>query len=87
MFQTKYIEMFNNVVNVKKPYFNSHNYINDIYELFMVIADNASLQYVLVSNSSNDILTVDDMEAYNILTSDNDWMKKMFQEVENVCKN
>ena len=48
--------MFNEAVNEIKPYFNSHNDINDIYELFKDIADNASLQYVLVGN---DILTVD----------------------------
>ena len=83
-FQTKYPEMFNEVVNEIKPYFNSHNNINDIYELFKDIADNASLQYIL---DGNNILTVNDMEEYNILTSDKDWMKKMFHEVENVCKN
>lgn len=55
--------MFNEVVNEIKSYFNSHNDINDIYELFKDIADNASLQYVL---TGNDILTVDDMEASNI---------------------
>lgn len=87
MFQTKYLEMFNRVVDEIKPYFIPQNSISDIYELFMVIADNASLQYVLVSNSSNDILTVDDMEVYNILTSDKDWVEKMFQEVEDVYKN
>ena len=83
-FQTKYPEMFNEVVNEIKPYFNSHNNINDIYELFKDIADNASLQYIL---DGNNILTVNDMEEYNILTSDKDWMKKMFHEVETVCKN
>lgn len=82
MFQTKYPEMFNKVVNEIKPYFNSHNDINDIYKLFINIADNASLQYVLVSNYGGDILTIDDMELYNILTSDKDWMKKMFQEIK-----
>jgi hypothetical protein len=82
MFQTKYPEMFNKVVNEIKPYFNSHNDINDIYKLFINIADNASLQYVLVSNYGGDILTIDDMESYNILISDKDWMKKMFQEIK-----
>lgn len=62
-FQITYPEMFNEVVNEIKSYFNSHNDINDIYELFKDIADNASLQYVL---TGNDILTVDDMEASNI---------------------
>ena len=83
-FKIIYPEMFNEVVNEIKPYFNSCNNINDIYELFKDIADNASLQYVL---AGNDILTVDDMEEYNILTSDKDWMKKMFHEIEDVCKN
>lgn len=69
--------MFNMVVNEIKPYFNSHNDINDIYEFFIDIADNASLQHVLVSNSGNDILTIHDMELYNILTSDKDWIKKI----------
>ena len=87
MFQTKYPEMFNMVIDEIKPYFNSNNNINDIYELFIDIADNASLQYVLVSNSGNDILSIDDMEAYNILTSDNDWIKKLFIEVELKLKN
>ena len=87
MYQTKYPEMFNMVIDKIKPYFNSYNNINDIYELFIDIADNASLQYVLVSNSGNDILSIDDMEAYNILTSDNDWIKKLFIEVELKLKN
>lgn len=87
MFQTKYTEMFNMIIDEMKPYFNSHNNINDIYELFIDIADNASLQYVLVSNSGNDILSIDDMEAYNILTSDKDWIKKLFIEVEHKFKN
>ena len=87
MYQTKYPEMFNMVIDEIKPYFNSNNNINDIYELFIDIADNASLQYVLVSNSGNDILSIDDMEAYNILTSDNDWIKKLFIEVELKLKN
>ena len=87
MFQTKYPEMFNMVIDAIKPQFNSNNNINDIYELFIYIADNASLQYVLVSNSGNDILSIDDMEAYNILTSDNDWIKKLFIEVEHKLKN
>ena len=82
MFQTKYPEMFNKVVNEIKPYFNSHNKINDIYDLFVDIADNASIQYVLRSNSNGDILTEYDMESYNILTSDGEWMKKLFKEVE-----
>lgn len=82
MFQTKYPEMFNKVVNEIKPYFIPQNDIKDIYKLFIDIADNASLQYVLVSNSGSDILTIDDMESYNILTSDKDWVRKMFQEVE-----
>ena len=82
MFQTKYPKMFNMVVNEIKPYFNSHNNINDIYELFKDIADNASLQHVLVSNLGGDILTIYDMESYNILTSDKDWIKKLFIEVE-----
>lgn len=82
MFQTKYPEMFNIVFNEIKPYFNSHNDINDIYELFIDIADNASLKYVLVSSSGGDILTIYDMESYNILTSDKDWIKKLFIEVE-----
>ena len=67
MFQTKYPEMFNKVVGEIKPYFNSHNNINDIYELFIDIADKASLQYVLGSKSNGDILTVNDIELYNIL--------------------
>ena len=87
MFQTKYPKMFNMVIDEIKHYFNSHNNINDIYELFIDIADNASLQYVLVSNSGSDILSIDDMEAYNILTSDNDWIKKLFTEVELKLKN
>ena len=87
MFQTKYPEMFNMVIDEIKPYFNSNNNINDIYELFIDIADNASLQHVLVSNSGNDILSIDDMEAYNILTSDTDWIKKLFIEVELKLKN
>lgn len=82
MFQTKYPEMFNKVVDEIKPYFIPQNNIRDIYELFIDIADRASLQYVLVSKSGNDILTIDDMESYNILTSDKDWVKKLFQEVE-----
>jgi hypothetical protein len=81
MFQTKYPEMFNKVVNEIKPYFIPQNNIRDIYELFIDIADKASLQYVLVSKSGNDILTIDDMEAYNILTSDKNWIKKLFLEV------
>ena len=87
MFQTKYPEMFNMIMDEIKPYFNSHNNINDIYDLFIDIADNASLQYVLVSNSGSDILSIDDMEAYNILISDKDWIKKLFIEVELKLKN
>ena len=82
MFQIKYPEMFNKVVGEIKPYFNSHNNINDIYELFIDIADKASLQYVLGSKSNGDILTVNDIELYNILTSDRDWIKKLFKEVK-----
>ena len=87
MFQTKYPEMFNMVIDEIKPYFNSNNNINDIYELFIDIADNASLQHVLVSNLGGDILTIYDMESYNILTSDKDWIKKLFIEVELKLKN
>ena len=47
MFSTKYPELFDYVVEEIKPYINDDNNKDDIYNLFIVIADKASLKYIL----------------------------------------
>ena len=47
MFSTKYPELFDYVVEEIKPYINDDNNKDDIYNLFIEIADKASLKYKL----------------------------------------
>ena len=84
MFSTKYPELFNYVVEEIKPYINNDNNKDDIYNLFVDIADKASLKYIL---PNKELLTVSDMEEYIRLTEENNWIKKLFSEVCEVCKN
>lgn len=78
MFKTKYPELFDYVVEEIKPYINDDNNKDDIYDLFIEIADKASLKYIL---PNKELLTVSDMEEYIRLTEDNNWIKKLFNEV------
>lgn len=78
MFSTKYPELFNYIVEEIKPYINDDNNKDDIYNLFIGIADKASLKYIL---PNKELLTVSDMEEYLRLTSDYNWIEKLFSEV------
>lgn len=78
MFKTKYPEFFDYVVEEIKPYINDDNNKDDIYNLFIDVADKASLKYIL---PNKELLTVSDMEEYIRLTEDNNWFKKLFNEV------
>lgn len=78
MFSTKYPELFDYVVEEIKPYINDGNNKDDIYNLFIDVADKASLKYIL---PNKELLTVSDMEEYIRLTEDNNWFKKLFNEV------
>jgi hypothetical protein len=78
MFKTKYPDLFDCVVEEIKPYINDDNNKDDIYNLFIDIADKASLKYIL---PNKELLTVSDMEEYFRLTSDNNWIEKLFNEV------
>jgi hypothetical protein len=78
MFSTKYPELFDYVVEEIKPYINDDNNKDDIYNLFIDIADKASLKYIL---PNKELLTVSDMEEYFILSDTNNWIKKLFNEV------
>lgn len=78
MFKTKYPELFDYVVEEIKPYINDSNNKDDIYNLFIEIADKGSLKYIL---PNEELLTVSDMEEYIRLTEDNNWIKKLFNEV------
>lgn len=78
MFSTKYLELFNYIVEEIKPYINDDNNKDDIYNLFIGIADKASLKYIL---PNKELLTVSDMEEYFKLTSDKNWIEKLFSEV------
>lgn len=78
MFKTKYPELFDYVVEEIKPYINDSNNKDDIYNLFIDIADKGSLKYIL---PNEELLTVSDMEEYIRLTEDNNWIKKLFNEV------
>ena len=82
MFSTKYPELFNYIVEEIKPYINEDNNKDDIYNLFIDIADKASLKYIL---PNKELLTVSymesDMEEYFRLTSDTNWIEKLFNEV------
>lgn len=78
MFNTKYPELFNYIVEEIKPYINDDNNKDDIYNLFIDIADKASLKYIL---PNKELLTVSDMEEYIRLTEDNNWIKKLFNEI------
>lgn len=82
MFKTKYPDLFDYVVEEIKPYIKDGNNKGDIYNLFIDIADKASLKYIL---PNKELLTVSDMEEYIRLTEDNNWIKKLFNEVyENI---
>ena len=78
MFSTKYPELFNYIVEEIKPYINDDNNKDDLYNLFIEIADKASLKYIL---PNKELLTVSDMEEYIRLTKDNNWIEKLFNEV------
>lgn len=78
MFSTKYPELFDYVVEEIKPYINVDNNKDDIYNLFIGIADKASLKYIL---PNKELLTVSDMEEYLRLSDTNNWIKKLFNEV------
>ena len=78
MFSTKYPELFDYVVEEIKPYIKDGNNKDDIYNLFIGIADKASLKYIL---PNKELLTVSDMEEYFRLTSDTNWIEKLFNEV------
>ena len=78
MFSTKYPEFFNYIVEEIKPYINDNNNKDDIYNLFIDVADKASLKYIL---PNKELLTVSDMEEYIRLTEDNNWIEKLFNEV------
>ena len=78
MFSTKYPELFDYVVEEIKPYINDDNNKDDIYNLFIDIADKASLKYIL---PNKELLTVSDMEEYLRLSDTNNWVKKLFNEV------
>lgn len=78
MFSTKYPEFFDYVVEEIKPYIKDGNSKDDIYNLFIDIADKASLKYIL---PNKELLTVSDMEEYLRLSDTNNWIKKLFNEV------
>jgi hypothetical protein len=78
MFKTKYPDIFDYVVEERKPYINDDNNKDDIYNLFIDITDKASLKYIL---PNKELLTVSDMEEYFRLTSDKKWVEKLFNEV------
>lgn len=78
MFKTKYPELFDYVVEEIKPYINDDNNKDDIYNLFIDIADKASLKYIL---PNKELLTVSDMEEYLRLSDTNNWVEKLFNEV------
>ena len=78
MFSTKYPELFDYVVEEIKPYINDDNNKDDIYNLFIDIADKASLKSIL---PNKELLTVSDMEEYLRLSDTNNWIKKLFNEV------
>ena len=78
MFSTKYPEFFDYVVEEIKPYIKDDNNKDDIYNLFIDIADKASLKYIL---PNKELLTVSDMEEYLRLSDTNNWIKKLFNEV------
>ena len=78
MFSTKYPDLFDYVVEEIKPYINDDNNKDDIYNLFIDIADKASLKYIL---PNKELLTVSDMEEYLRLSDTNNWIKKLFNEV------
>ena len=78
MFSTKYPELFDYVVEEIKPYINDDNNKDDIYNLFIGIADKASLKYIL---PNKELLTVSDMEEYLRLSDTNNWIEKLFNEV------
>ena len=78
MFSTKYPELFDYVVEEIKPYINDNNNKDHIYNLFIDIADKASLKYIL---PNKELLTVSDMEEYLRLSDTNNWIEKLFNEV------
>ena len=78
MFKTKYPDLFDYVVEEIKPYINDDNNKDDIYNLFIGIADKASLKYIL---PNKELLAVSDMEEYLRLSDTNNWIKKLFNEV------
>ena len=51
---------------------------DDIYNLFIGIADKASLKYIL---PNKELLTVSDMEEYLRLSDTNNWIEKLFNEI------
>ena len=78
MFSKEYPEFFNYVVEEIKPYINDGNNKGDIYNLFIDIADKASLKYIL---PNKELLTVSDMEEYLRLSDTHNWIEKLFNEV------
>ena len=78
MFSTKYPEFFDYVVEEIKPYINDDNNKDDIYNLFIDVADKGSLKYIL---PNKELLTVSDMEEYLRLSDTNNWIEKLFNEV------
>ena len=78
MFSTKYPELFDYVVEEIKPYINDDNNKDDIYNLFIDVADKGSLKYIL---PNKELLTVSDMEEYLRLSDTHNWIKKLFNEV------
>lgn len=78
MFSTKYPEFFDYVVEEIKPYINDDNNKDDIYNLFIDVADKGSLKYIL---PNKELLTVSDMEEYFRLSDTNNWIENLFNEV------
>ena len=78
MFKTKYPEFFDYVVEEIKPYINDDNNKDDIYNLFIDVADKGSLKYIL---PNKELLTVSDMEEYFRLSDTHNWIEKLFNEV------
>lgn len=80
-FEEQYSTLFKKLCEHIKPYVNTLNTKEDIYDIFKVIADACSLDEVLVSKSENDILDISDMEDYFRLTSRENWIFDLFEDV------
>jgi hypothetical protein len=81
IFEEQYPTLFKKLCEHIKPYVNARNTKEDIYDVFKLIADTCSLDEVLVSKNGNDILDISDMEDYFKLTSRENWIFDLFEEV------